>query len=367
MAAHRILHVLGTADRTGKAICQIVENLAAGVNPERYEIEVCFLRCGEFTNRFGVLGIKSTCVDWSGAPTSPIGAARYAKLLLSSKFDLIHQHTGGRFLTQMSRTLTNARIVRHVHGRASEETGVVPKELDLPARDVTIASSRIVADSCGDPKAVVIYPGINVGDFLCERAPCRNMVVGTACRLEPVKGLRFLIEAIAILAREYPSIRLEIAGDGSRREELMAETSRLGISGNVSFLGWREDLSSVFASWEVFVLPSLDEGFGVAALEAMAASLPVIASSVGGLSELVANQNTGILVGPGDKVEIANAIRELIQQDHLRQTMGSAGHQRAKELFSVNRMVEQTIEVYDKLLLTGTNTHCGSGGHLNLP
>lgn len=350
MAAHRILHVLGTADLAGTAICQIVERLAISLDPERYEIEACFLRPGEFTGRFKALGIKSTCVDWNGAPTDPLGAARYSKLLRSSKFDLIHQHTGGRFLTKLGRILTGAPVVRHVHGRACEEIGLISSSMRLPRRDVTIANSQVVAEACGDPHAMVIYPGIDVNEFRPDRAARQDVIVGTALRLEPVKAIPTLIEAIAIVAGDRPSIRLEIAGEGSLRTDLEKDVVRLGMSGNVSFLGWRKDLASVLRSWSIFVLPSLDEGFGVAALEAMASGLPVIASDVGGLRELVQDGQTGFLVPAGQPADFAAKIRLLLDDPDLRATMGAAGRQRAQERFSIPEMVRRTAALYDSLL-----------------
>jgi glycosyltransferase involved in cell wall biosynthesis len=104
------------------------------------------------------------------------------------------------------------------------------------------------------------------------------------------------------------------------------------------------------AGWDIFVLPSLDEGFGVAALEAMAAGLPVIASAVGGLCELVQNGETGWLVPPAAPAELAQRVRELIHDGLMREAIGIAGRQRALHCFPISRMVEQTIAVYDKLL-----------------
>ena len=349
MAAHRILHVLGTADRAGKAICEMVERLALSLDPEKYEIDACFLRCGEFTDRFRDLGIRSSCVDWNGAPTNPFGAAKYAMLLRSAKYDLIHQHTGGRFLTQMGRTLTMAKILRHVHGRASEEAGEIPFALSLPKRHVTIANSRIVAEACGDPHATVIHPGIDVNEFHPDRNPGKDVIVGTACRLEPVKGIAALIEAIAIVAAQDPSIRIEVAGDGSLRAGLEEHAARLRVSENISFLGWRRDMASLLQSWSIFVQPSLDEGFGVAVLEAMASALPVIASDVGGLRELVQDGKTGFLVPSGIPAILAGKIRLLLWDPDLRARMGAAARRRARESFSIGAMVRRTADLYDSL------------------
>lgn len=349
MAPRRILHVVGTAEAHGNAICQMVERLAAGMHAEEYVAEVLFLRSGEFVERFGNIGIPSTCVDWNGRPTKPIGAARYARVLRASDFDLIHLHTGGRFLTKMSRVLTDAFIVRHVHGHASEETGIVPSMPNLPDSDALIANSKIVADMCRRADAVVIYPGIDVDRFRGERVSGPETVVGTACRLEPVKGIRDLIEAIALLVEAHPALRLEIAGTGTLREALEGDARRLGIADRVRFLGWRDDLPSVMATWKIFVLPSLDEGFGVAALEAMAAGLPVIATAVGGLRELVEDGRTGFLVPSKSPRELAARLRQLFENPELREAMGAAGRQRAGEQFSAEEMVRKTIEVYDSL------------------
>lgn len=349
MNSRRVLHVLDTAEPGGAAICKIVEDLAVGVNPARYKIEACFLKPGEFAERFRRAGIPFTCVHWKGNAKDLRGAARYASVLRAGKFDIVHQHTGGRFMTGMGRWLTGARLVRTLHFRANEKTGDVPPNLNLPKSDALIAVSRAVADFSGDPKAVVIYPGIDVSLWAQMRGAHRGTVIGTACRIEPVKGLYHLLEALAELAPEFSDLRLEIAGDGSLRSSLEQQSQRLGIADRVSFLGWRTDLPAVMAGWDILALPSLDEGFPIAALEAMASGLPVVASAVGGLPELVQNSETGWLVPPASSEELAGRLRVLIGDRHMRDAMGHAGRQRVLRDFSVARMVEQTIAVYDRL------------------
>jgi glycosyltransferase involved in cell wall biosynthesis len=346
MAAHRILHILGT----GKAICQMVEELATGLDPKQFQIEACFLRCGEFVEHFKARGIKAVCVDWTGSPTDPAGAARFAGLLLGGKYDIIHEHTGGRFLAQMSRSLGGCKIVRHVHGRATEKTGAVKTSLKLPRSAATIANSHIVAQACGDAGAVVIYPGIDISEFPFDPAPRTEVIVGTACRLEPVKGLPHLIEAIAILRNQAPALRVEIAGEGSLRESLECMTQQRGLSKQITFIGWQTELPALLASWSIFVLPSLDEGFGVAALEAMAAGLPVVATAVGGLAELVQDGQTGFLVPAAEPAELASRIQILLDSPDLREQMGRAGRLRAQESFSVSAMVNKTAALYSSLL-----------------
>jgi glycosyltransferase involved in cell wall biosynthesis len=221
-----------------------------------------------------------------------------------------------------------------------------------------------VGDFSRDPRALVIYPGINASLFPEKRTPHQGFVIGTACRLEPIKGLRYLLEAVAVLTRQIDNLRLEIAGEGSLRSFLEQECHRLGISGHVSFLGWREDLPNVMAGWDVFVLPSLDEGFPIAALEAMAAGLPVIASAVGGLLELVQDGETGWLVPAAAPAELATRLREMMSDGRRREAMGIAGRQRALRDFSIATMVEQTVAVYDGLF-NPSRTVADVGPHLD--
>ena len=113
-----------------------------------------------------------------------------------------------------------------------------------------------------------------------------------------LKGIDFLLSAAAVLRREFPGLRVEIAGSGPQHEKLGKMATQVGLGGQVKFLGWIDNLNSVLPRWDVFVMPSLEEGFGIAALEAMAAGLPVVATSVGGLPELIEDGKTGWLVPP---------------------------------------------------------------------
>lgn len=346
----RVLHVLATAERAGTAIFRIVESVAVAARSTNYEIEVCFLQPGELAERLTQLGVRWSCVHWSGGMKDPAGAARYAALLRSSDFSIIHQHTGGNVLTGLGRRFTPARIVQSLHGRVSEEDGRVVPRRRIPRTDALIANSRVMAEYSRDPRAVVIYPGVDAESFIVPKREHGGVVIGTACRLELVKGISHLIRAVAMLQPEFPDLQLEIAGDGSLRGALEEECRGLVIAGATAFLGWREDLVSVMAGWDIFAMPSLDEGFGFAALEAMAAGLPVVASAVGGLPELVQEGETGWLVPPASAGELAGQLKDLIEDSDRRRAMGEAGRRRARNEFGASRMVRQTFEVYERLI-----------------
>jgi glycosyltransferase involved in cell wall biosynthesis len=159
-----------------------------------------------------------------------------------------------------------------------------------------------------------------------------------------------LIRAVASLYLEFPTLRLEIAGTGPQREELEREAERLGLTGHLRFLGWQQDLGPIFRSWDIFAMPSLEEGFGMAALEAMAEGLPVVATSVGGLPEVVEDGQTGYLVPPSDVTALSERLRLLILDPKGRRAMGAAGRERARNLFSADRMVAEIAAVYDSLV-----------------
>jgi len=177
----------------------------------------------------------------------------------------------------------------------------------------------------------------------------RKAIIGTGCRLVPIKGVSNLVRAFSLLHSEFPQARLEIAGEGPEGNRIAELVAALELHDCVTLLGWTSDFASVLANWDVFVLPSLEEGFGIAAVEAMAAGLPVVASAVGGLLEVVEDGKTGWLVPAGDPMQLAERLRMLLLDPEKRERMGIQGHARARACFSEQRMVAEITEIYDQL------------------
>ena len=179
------------------------------------------------------------------------------------------------------------------------------------------------------PVRVVPY-GVDLERFTpCRRrATTKHIVIGSAARLSPEKGVRYLIEAFADLRHRYgEAVSLRIAGEGPERPAIEALIRRLGLEGAVELTGWleHEEMPAFLHNLDVFVLPSLYEGFGVAAVEAAAVGLPVVASNVHGIPDVVRNGATGLLVAPKDTAALAAAIGRLIDEPSLRRTLGRAG------------------------------------------
>jgi len=185
------------------------------------------------------------------------------------------------------------------------------------------------------------------------RVPPTAFAVLSTGRLVPVKGYPYLIEAVAKLRARGSAVVLLIAGDGPDRALLQAQAERLGAADCVRFLGWRADVSSLLAGADAFALATLGEGFGLAILEAMAQRLPVVATRVVAVPEIVQDGETGLLVPPRDPAALADALLALEREPELRRRFAAAGHRRALEHFSVARMVRDTERVYADVLGAG--------------
>ncbi len=203
----------------------------------------------------------------------------------------------------------------------------------------------------------VVMNGADLRRFSPVEAGTESNDFGTrmifACRqLFPRKGIRFLIEAVAALRPKYPDISLIIAGDGFERPTLEKLARDRGLADRTQFLGWmaNKDLPKYFRGCAVSVIPSLEEGFGIPAAEAMGCETPVVASDAGGLPEVVEDGVTGYVVPKGDSHALAEAIDRLLGDADLRSRMGKAGRVRALARFDWDRTVEQFDEVYAKVM-----------------
>ena len=188
-------------------------------------------------------------------------------------------------------------------------------------------------------------PGDNGGASAPQFGP--HMIF--ACRqLFPRKGIRFLLEAAAQLKPRFPDLKVVLAGDGFERPQLARLASDLGIGPDVTFLGWvpNVDLPPYYRAAAVSVIPSLEEGFGIPAAEAMGCEVAVVASDAGGLPEVVEHGVTGLVVPRGDSGALAGAIGSLLENPDRRRAMGQAGRGRARRLFDWDRSAEQFEQLY---------------------
>jgi glycosyltransferase involved in cell wall biosynthesis len=352
---HQVLHILGSAQSQNTAFVRIVASLAAGLDPDRFRVHAWFLgEDGPLVAELQKAGVQVRALPWRTGRRKPTDVWRVWRALRGHRFAIVHHHVGGKLLSWLTRHFSGARIIVHVHGRVIEAESFAPREIHIRHADAAIATSREVAQWIRGVRPDVVYAGVETE---AETSGSMALVpgrtghtIGTACRLVPVKDLMTLLGALVRLRDDVPDARLEIAGDGPERSRLEREVAARSLTGAVTFLGWRADIRAVMSGWDVFALPSLEESFPIAALEAMTAGLPVVASAVGGLPELVIDGETGWLVPPGDPGALAERLRALLLNPELRRALGASGRNRARQHFSMEQMVAAITRIYDRVL-----------------
>jgi glycosyltransferase involved in cell wall biosynthesis len=180
--------------------------------------------------------------------------------------------------------------------------------------------------------------------------PPEAPLIGSICRLIEQKGLSYALQAFAQVLQRAPNAHYLIAGDGRLRGELERQVQALGLADRVHFLGWRSDTHAIYEAMDVFLAPSLWEGFGLVLLEAMGHSLPVIGSTAGAIPEIVIDGETGLLAPPADAAALVEPLARLLTDREAARRMGQAGRKRLETTFSVERMVGETIRFYEGVI-----------------
>lgn len=175
-------------------------------------------------------------------------------------------------------------------------------------------------------------------------------LVGMVARLQPVKGHRYFIEAAGHVAQVEPDTHFLLVGDGALRPEIKAQAAQLGLADRVHLLGDRSEASRIVAGFDVAVLSSLHEGLPNTVMEAMAASVPVVATAVGGTTELVTDGETGFLVPPAEADALAQRILSMLRNPAWSARMAAQGRQHILDQFGMTRMVESVERLYDELM-----------------
>ncbi len=228
---------------------------------------------------------------------------------------------------------------------------------NLRSADFITATSHMLASATqkllGDRVEISVIPfGVDTNMFVPRSNNHDQFVVGIVKTLEKKYGVEYLIRAFAKVCRSYPGIKLLIVGGGSLLEELKQLTQFLGISHCTTFTGAvpHSTIPDYLQEMDIFVVSSISESFGVAAIEASAAALPVIASRIGGLPEVVIDGQTGFLVKVRDIDAIAARIELLITNPELRYRMGEAGRQFVKEHYEWSNNAMMMKQLYEKIL-----------------
>lgn len=208
------------------------------------------------------------------------------------------------------------------------------------------AADRLRREGIAPSRIHVIPNGISLDRFASAREPRPIRTLLTVANLRKEKAHEVLFAALARIAPRHPSLRLRVAGDGPRAQELRALAASLGVADRIAFLGHREDVAALLAEADLFVLSSRSEAFPNSVVEAMAAGLPVVAAGVGGLVELVEPGRTGVLVPADDPASLASALDSLIASPERARQLGEAARAEIARRYSFDRMVRSFEELY---------------------
>ncbi|MDQ7857900.1 MAG: glycosyltransferase family 4 protein [Armatimonadota bacterium] len=356
-------------------------DLLPGLAARGCEIRMVVLAAGQASRFLATARERGIPVETipAGPDVNPAIVAALARRIQRFTPDLVHTHLIHADLHgALAAALVRVPTVSSFHGtHPFFERGPVRLAVGLALRRArrVIAISRwvrefLLARGLARPEQVdVVHYGIRAEGWRATRADRERArtalgidpeecVVGAASRLVPHKGHDTLLRAAARLSDAVP-LRVLVAGDGPLREPLQRLASELGLDKRVRFMGFLGDVRPLLHACDVFCMPTsaaFGEGFGLAALEAQAARLPVVASRTASLPEVVAHDETGLLVSPDSAEELAGALLVLARDPGLRARLGEAAARRATEAFGIEVMVNGTLAAYRRAL----GDRCGS-------
>jgi len=208
------------------------------------------------------------------------------------------------------------------------------------------AAERLIEEGVADWRIVRINNGIDFSQFDTPKAKTRRRVITMVANLRPGKGHEVLLRAAARMVRRIPDLRFQIVGDGPRRSALECEAASLRVSAQVEFLGHRADVPQLLRESDVFAFPSFMEASPNALIEAMAAGLPIVATRVGGIPEVIDHERNGLLVAPRDERALAAALLRVIERPGLATQIGDAARRDVESRFSFDRMVGEFQDLF---------------------
>lgn len=346
---------------------------------------------GAFDCRLWTLGEGETpltrmaggSVAYDGRYNSPAtlwgGSRELRRVLREQRIDILHTHgLDADLIGGLAVRGSKVRQVCHLHvsppaaGTPESWKAGVRRRLFrwLTGRRETrfIAVSEAVRQGMGgyygiDPGRIrTVLNGVDVDEFGKADEGMRRggegerkrLVIGTAGRLEGMKGFEFLVEAAGLLASRGVEFEVRIAGKGSKRAELEAQAAELGVGERVRFVGHVSDMPEFYRGLDVFVLPSVStEGLPLVVLESMAMGTPVVATRLAGAPEVIDDGETGLLAPPGDAEALADALGRLAGDEELRKELGAAGAAHVRERFTVERVAREVVEVYCAVMAEG--------------
>lgn len=363
----KILHAVRSLEFGGAE--KMVVDLSA-IQKESGLVEpfiLCIVRGGPLTHRATELGLKySICGMESNKYLSP--AIKIYRQIKKFNIDIVHTHNFvSHFRASIAAKISRVPIIHTKHGRAvnmlqrfpvlrrliynfAEKIVVVSED----TREIFIEKTGIVRE-----KTEVIYNGIGINKFSISRVDGlrekldigeSDIIFGSVSRLDPVKDHLTLVRAFAKVCPSNKNIKLLIIGDGPERERIEKMIEKLSIKKQVKMVGFSDDIPSFLSIMDLFLQPSLEEGFSLTILEAMAAGVPVVSTPVGGTPEIIREGETGTLVPAGDVKGFTDVMNKFLSNREHFQSMAKRAKENVSSNFSLDSMADNYLSLYYSIL-----------------
>ncbi|MDD5750774.1 MAG: glycosyltransferase family 4 protein [Candidatus Pacebacteria bacterium] len=377
----KILYLITSSEYGGAQ--KYVLDLAANLPTADYQAIVAAGEGdGELFKRLkGLPGVEIVKLSNLKRMPSPITARRGLKeiigLLVREQPDILHLNSSmagflGSWAARIykKRNRANLKVIYTVHGWVFSEPGflkplvyflvekisakwkdafIVLSERDLKAgvRKKIAPENKFIKIHNGlDIESLQFLPKEQAREVILKNFCDENkIIIGTLANLYATKGLPYLIKAARIIAKERPEVGFVVIGEGPERKALEKLTARLGLRQTFFLTGTIPSAARYLAAFDIFVLPSIKEGLPYAVLEAMAAGLPIVATYVGGVPELIENDKSGLLVEPRNPAALARALGQLLGNPAQQKNLAHAARQRVEKL-SLTQMLNQTYSLY---------------------
>jgi len=283
-------------------------------------------------------------------------------IILTEKIDIVHARSRvPAWISYFACRRTPAQLITTCHGHYSvsfySKVMAFPKLIIVPSK---VIGRHMIERFHVSPESVRHIPrSVDLERFQVrrqERSGSAHFVVTIVGRLSPIKGHVYFLKAMSKVVRSMPYLKVRIVGDASPgkesyKQELVVLTRHLGLSEHVEFLGNRRDVPQILADSDVLVLASVvPEAFGRVVLEAQAAGVPVVATKVGGVVEIIDDEKTGLLVLPRDTDGMAQAVLRLLNDRKLAREISFAARKKIEDCYTLEHMASQTVAVYEELL-----------------
>jgi glycosyltransferase involved in cell wall biosynthesis len=371
----KILYVITKSNWGGAQ--RYVYDLATSLNPDLFTVEVIAGGNGLLIQKLQQAGIAVTSLHTMERDINfkkeLLSAKELWKIFREKKPDVVHLNSSkaGGIGALVARLAGVKKIIFTAHAWAfNENRELFSKMMISFFHWITVLLSHktiTVSDSVREQishkpfiqhKMQTVHLGIHPFELrsleearqvILERITHHTIVqdkwIGIIAELHPVKGLLYAVDAVALLQEHYPDLRLVIIGEGDQRDIIVKQIAKRRLQNNVFLVGFIDEARTLIRAFDIFMLPSLSEAFGYTLIEAGHAEVPVIASNVGGIPEVI--DEAGILVPSKNSRELANAIQTLLSSKPTRNKLSKALHQRALSEFSVEKMMSQTLDIYN--------------------